>query len=161
MITTINEWKKLLINESIIDFKNSNYVGIHCSPKSLNHDEFYGKIVDEYYMTFKQILGLIQDDYKGAKLLIEKIESFEDGISLDDDSIDVVFEIVDFFDENNLEWIFVSKDEPMTKYGNNCYRVYFNDLGKVYQMEDQLTKNAEIYIYNSKTDKPILKRCDC
>jgi hypothetical protein len=90
--------------------------------------------------------------------LIEKIESFEDGIRLDDDSIDVVFEIVDFFAENNLEWIFVSKGEAMTKYGDNCYRVYFNNLNTVYSMQDELTDNATIYIYNSKTDKPILKR---
>ena len=152
-ITTIKEWKNYLIKESI-----DNYVGIHCSPKSLEHDEFYGKIIDEYYMHFKQILELIQIDYKDAKELLEKINSFEDGLSLEDDSIDLVFEIVDFFSENNLEWIFVSKDEPMTKYGDNCYSVYFNNLHNVYSMEDELTDNAKIYIYNSKTNKPILKR---
>jgi hypothetical protein len=31
-------------------------------------------------------------------------------------------------------------------------------LNTVYSMQDELTDNATIYIYNSKTDKPILKR---
>ncbi len=151
-ILTINEWKNHLIKESM------TYVGIHCSPKSLDHDDFYGKITDEYYMHFKQILELIQFDYKDAKPLLEKINSFEDGLSLEDDSIDVVYEIVDFFAENNLEWIFVSKGEAMTKYGDNCYSVYFKDMHNVYSMEDEMTENAKIYIYDSKINKPILKR---
>lgn len=137
-----------------------NFVGIHCSPKSLDKDDFYGKIIDEYYMTFKQILELIQFDYKDAKPLLKKIDSFKDGIRLDDDSVDLVFEIVEFFDENNLEWIFVSKGEALTKYGDNCYRVYFKDMHNVYSMEDELTDNSTIYIYNSKMNKPVLKRID-
>ena len=153
MITNLNEFKK--INES-----KDHFVGIHCSPKSLNHDDFYGKIIDEYYMTFKQILELVQFDYAYAKELLKKIESFEDGLSMEDDSIDLVFEIVEFFADNNLEWIFVSKGEPMTKYGENCYYVYFNDMHNVYSMQDELTDNAMIYVYNSKINKPILKRYD-
>jgi len=145
--------KHLKLFESFED----NFVGIHCSQKSLENDDFYGKIIDEYYMAFKQVLELVQFDYEDAKPLLQKIDSFDDGIRLDDDSVDVVFEIVDFFAENNLEWIFVSKGEAMTKYGNNCYRVYFKDMHNVYSMEDELTDNATIYIYNSKTDKPILK----
>ena len=46
---------------------------------------------------FKQILELVQYDYKQAKELLTKIESFADGISLADDSIDLVFEIEEFF----------------------------------------------------------------
>ncbi len=134
-----------------------NYVGIHCSQKSLDDDDFYGTIVDEYYSAFKQILELLQTDYADAKILLKKIDSFEDGISLDDDSVDLVFEIVDFFAENNLEWIFVSDGEAMTKYGDNCYQVYFKNMNNVYSMKDELTDNATIYIYNTKTDKPILK----
>jgi hypothetical protein len=139
------------INES-----SNNYVGIHCSPKSLN-DDFYGKITDEYYMTFKQVLKLIQFDYNDAKYLLKKIDSFEDGINLEDDSIDLVLEIEEFFADNNIEWIFVSKGEAMTKYGDNCYYVYFKDMHNVYSMTDELTDNAIIYIYNSETNKPILK----
>jgi hypothetical protein len=146
--------KHLKLFESFED----NYVGIHCSQKSLDDDDFYGKIIDEYYMTFKQVLELVQYDYKEAKPLLDKINSFEDGIRLDDDSIDVVYEIEEFFSDNNIEWIFVSKGEAMNKYGENCYKVYFNDMRNVYSMEDELTDGARIYIYNSKTDKPILKR---
>jgi len=76
---------------------------------------------------------------------------------MDDDSADLIYEIEDFFAENNIEWIFVSKGEAMTKYGENCYRVYFEDMKNVYSMEDELTDGAMIYIYNAKTDKPILK----
>ena len=32
-----------------------------------------------------------------------------------------------------------------------------NDLRNIYSMQDELTDDAMIYIYNSKTDKPILK----
>lgn len=152
---SIQSWKQntLNINENLAN----NFVGIHCSQKSLENDDFYGKIVDEYYGTFKQILELIQDDYIDAKELLNKISLFEDGLSLNDNSIDVVFEIVDFFADNNLEWIFVSNGEAMTKYGDNCYKVYFEDLNNVYSMQDELTDNATIYIYDSKITKPILK----
>jgi hypothetical protein len=37
---------------------SENFVGIHCSQKSLDDDDFYGTIIDEYYMTFKQVLEL-------------------------------------------------------------------------------------------------------
>lgn len=135
----------------------SNYVGIHCSPKSLNDDDFYGKIIDEYFMAFQQVLELIQPDYPDAKAFLAQIESFDDGLNMDDDSADLIYDIEAFFEDNNIEWIFVSKGEAMTKYGDNCYRVYFNDMSKVYSMEDELTDGAQIYIYNAKTDKPILK----
>lgn len=141
------------------DFENK-FVGIHCSPRSLNHDDFYGKILDEYYICFKQILELVQYDYNEAKELLTKIESFEEGLSLNDDSIDLVYDIAEFFADNDLEWIFVSKGEAMTKYGDNCYNVYFKDLKNVYSMQDELTDNVKIYIYNSKTDKPIIKNID-
>ena len=138
-----------------------DFVGIHCSQtSSLDNDDFYGKIIDEYYSTFKQILELLQNDYKDAKLLLNKIDSFEDGLQMDDDSVDLIYEIEDFFSENNLEWIFVSKGEAMRKYGDNCYNVYFKDINNIYSMEDELTDGATIYIYNSKTDKPILKRIE-
>jgi len=95
---------KSYINTDIRLFESfeNKFVGIHCSPKSLNHDDFYGKILNEYYMMFKQILELVQYDYKQAKELLTKIESFADGISLADDSIDLVFEIEEFFADNNL-----------------------------------------------------------
>ena len=137
-------------------FEN-NFVGIHCSPRSLRDDDFYGKIIDEYHMAFTQILELIKDDYKGAKDFIEQIDGLEDGLNMEDDSADLIYEIEAFFEDNDIEWIFVSKGEAMTKYGDNCYRVFFKDMSKVYSMEDELTDGAMIYIYNAKTDKPILK----
>ncbi len=137
-----------------------NFVGIHCSPKSLDNDDFYGKISDEYYMTFKQILELIQSDYPEAKTYLQQIELLDDNLSLQDDSIDLVYEIEDFLYKNNIEWIFVSKDEPLTKYGNNCYKVYFTNLSNVYSMQDELTDNSVIYIYDSKNIKPILKNIE-
>jgi len=151
--------KYLKLFESFED--DNSYVGIHCSPtSSLDNDDFYGKIIDEYYSTFKQILELLQNDYKDAKLLLNKIDSFEDGLQMDDDSVDLIYEIEGFFSENNLEWIFVSKGEAMRKYGDNCYSVYFKNMHNIYSMEDELTDGATIYIYNSKTDKPILKKID-
>ncbi len=137
-----------------------NFVGIHCSAKSLDHDQFYGKIIDEYYMAFPQILNVIQDDYEGAREYLEQIDSLEDGLSMDNDSVDLIYEIEEFFSDNHLEWIFVSEGEALTKYGENCYNVYFKDISRVYSMADELTDNARIYIYDSRTDAPILKRVD-
>ncbi len=134
-----------------------NYVGIHCSPKSLVDDDFFGKITDEYYIHFTQILHIIKNDYKYAESYLEQIETLDGLSEEDDEGIDLIAEIEGFFDDNNLEWIFVSKGEALTKYGDNCYEVYFDDLSNVYSMEDELTENAMIYIYNSETDKPILK----
>lgn len=136
-------------------FTHLTFVGIHCSPKLL--DEFYGEIIDEYYMVFPQILELIQNDYAEAKEYLTRIDLIDE-LSLDNDSVDLIYEITTFFSDNNLEWIFVSEAEPMTKYGENCYNVYFEDISNVYSMEDELTENAKIYIYNTKTDKPILKK---
>lgn len=151
MITSIQEFKR-----QIFENTKNIYVGIHCSQKSLDNDDFYGKIIDEYCITFKQVLELIQLDYPGAKELLQKIESCGDELSLVNDTVDLVFEIVDFFADNNLEWIFVSNGEAMTKYGDNCYRVFFKDMNHVYSMQDELTDNATIYIYNSTLNKPIL-----
>lgn len=146
-----------MIHIKLFENFENNYVGMHCSPKSLDNDDFYGKIIDEYHMAFRQVLELVQYDYSDAKPLIKQIDSLEDGLNMYDDSVDLIYEIEEFFAENNIEWIFVSKGEAMTKYGDNCYRVYFEDMSNVYSMNDELTDGAKIYIYNSKTDKPILK----
>ena len=54
---------KELYNES--SYRN-NFVGIHCSPKLFN-DDYDGRIIDEYYSSFKSILEIIQNDYPDAK----------------------------------------------------------------------------------------------
>lgn len=153
MITTINKFKKF--NES--NYKN-NFVGIHCSPKIFK-DDFYGEITDEYYSSFINILTLIQHDYDDAKKYLAQIELLKDDLDLyngDDDNIELIFDIQSFFADNNIEWIYVAP-EALTKYGDNCYNVYFNDLNHVYSMPDELVDNATIYIYNSENNKPILK----
>ena len=38
----------------------------------------------------------------------------------------------------------------------NYAKIY--DIRNIYSMEDELTDDAKIYVYNAKTDKPILKR---
>lgn len=152
------------------------YVGIHCSPKSLDNDKFYGKIVDDYYMAFPQVLELIQSEYPDAKTYLSKIAGLnsqfpefsaasiishiESGLSMEDDSADLIYEITEFFSKNSIEWIFVSTGEALTKYGSNCYDVYFEDLSKIYSMDDELTDGAKIYIYDSDSNAPILKRRD-
>lgn len=98
----------------------------------------------------------MQRDYPGAKALLKKVASF-DRLSLTDDSVDLIFEVVEFFADNDLEWIFVSEGAPMTKYGDNCHRVYFRNVGNVYSMEDEMTDGARIYVYNAKTDRPTLR----
>jgi hypothetical protein len=132
------------------------YVGVHCSPKSIAISDFYGPISEEYHSAFEQVLKAVQRDYPGARALLKKVDSF-DRLSLVDDSVDLIFEVVEFFADNNLEWIFVSNSEPMTKYGANCHRVYFKNVGNVYPIEDEMTDGARIYVYNAKTDRPILR----
>ncbi len=144
---TLNE----LYNESNDKFI---YVGIHCSPKSFS-DDYDGKISEEYFGSFESILQTIKDDYSDAKKYLEQIQLFDDGLDLYGDSADLVFEIESFFIDNNIEWIYVAT-EALTKYGENCYNVYFKNINNVYKMDDELVDNATIYIYNS-NNKPILK----
>ena len=132
------------------------YVGVHCSPKSIAANDFHGPITEEYHSAFEQVLKAVQRDYPGARSLLKKVGSF-DRLSLEDDSVDLIFEVVEFFSDNSLEWIFVSKSDPMTKYGGNCHRVYFKNVGNVYSMEDEMTDGAWIYVYNARTDRPTLR----
>lgn len=136
------------------NYKN-NFVGIHCGPKLFN-DDYDGRIIEEYYNSFKSILEIIQNDYPDAKKYLEQIELFDDGLDLYGDSADLVFDIESFFADNNIEWIFVAT-EALTKYGENCYNVYFANLSSVYEMDDELVDSATIYIYNSSNNKPILE----
>jgi hypothetical protein len=143
----ITKFKKF--NES-----RKKFVGVHCSPKIFN-ENYNGVITHEYYNSFETILKLIQLDYKEAKKYLEQIESFDE-LNLENDSIELIFDIESFFADNYIEWIFVAT-EPLTKYGDNCYNVYFTDLSNVYSIEDELVDGATIYIYNSKNIKPILE----
>lgn len=136
------------------NYKN-NFVGIHCSPKSFN-DDYDGTISEEYYSSFKSILETIQKDYPDAKRYLDQIDLLDDGLDLYGDSADLVFDIESFFMDNNIEWIYVAT-EALTKYGDNCYNVYFDNLNDVYQMNDELVDNATIYIYDSSINKPILE----
>lgn len=68
-----------------------------------------------------------------------------------------MFDIESFFADNNIEWIYVAT-EALTKYGDNCYNVYFNNLNDLYKMNDELVDSATIYIYNSNNNKPILEQ---
>ena len=136
---------------------DGRFVGIHCSPRSLGDDPFYGKIIDEYHHAFRQVLEAVQRDYPRARPLLKQVDSFG-SLSLDDDSVDLVFEIEQFFEDNYLEWIFVSEKGPMTKYGSNCYRVYFKSMRGVYPVTDEMTEHAMIYVYNSKTSRPTFPR---
>lgn len=144
-----------------IETKMSDYinlVGIHCSPYSLSEDSFHGNISYEYYMSFQSILEAIKHDYNEANMYISQIESLDDGLSLYDDSADLIYDIESFFNDNNIEWIFVSIKDALTKYGDNCYYVYFDNLDCVYIIDDELTENAKIYIYNSLKNKPKLRK---
>lgn len=132
-----------------------HFVGIHCSPKQFN-DEYDGRIIDEYHHSFENILKLIQFDYPKAQEYLKQISELDDVLSTSNDSVDLVFDIESFFDENDIEWIYVAPI-PLTKYGENCYKVYFDDLSKVYAMPDELIEDATIYVYDSKVTKPILE----
>jgi hypothetical protein len=143
--------KKKKLNES-----SNNFVGIHCSPKMFN-DDYSGKITDEYYNSYKKILELIVQDYPESRKYLQQIELLNDDLSLDNDSVDLVFDIESFFSDNFIEWIYVAP-EALTKYGDNCYNVYFTDLSKSYSMHDELVENATIYIYNAKNNKPVLEK---
>lgn len=146
----IPTYDQFILCESMKD----TYVGVHCSPYGISHDDFCGPITDEYHHAFEQVLKAVQRDYPEAKALLKKVASV-DGLSLTDDTVDLVFEIAEFLADNHLEWIFVS-DSPLTKYGSNCYRVYFKDLKRVYILPDEMTDGARIYVYNSKKDRPTL-----
>lgn len=143
---------KELYDDSTYD---AHFVGIHCSPVLFN-DNYIGVISEEYFGSFRTVLETIKNDYLDAKKYIEEIELLDDGLDLYGDGAELVFDIQDFFSDNNIEWIYVAP-EALTKYGDNCYEVYFSDLDNVYEMDDELVDDAKIYIYNSTETKPILK----
>jgi hypothetical protein len=156
--TLIREVFLEVFSERPTNIKSDNFVGIHCSSKLFN-DDYDGRIIDEYFGSFTRILEIIQNDYPEAKKYLKQIETLDDGLDLsgEDESVDLVFEIESFFVDNNIEWIYVAT-EALTKYGDNCYGVYFSNLDDVYKMDDELVDNASIYIYNSNRIKPILKK---
>jgi hypothetical protein len=91
-VTHINkDMEAIPLFESFEGF-GSKFVGIHCSPFPIR-DGFKGTIVEDYHRAFRQILELIKEDLPSSKELIEKIDSFEDGLSIEDDSVDLVFVI--------------------------------------------------------------------
>lgn len=138
--------------ENFEDVFHGEYVGIHCSNYDI--DEFTGVITDEDITRFPDILNIIKDDYQKASEYLEILEQTDPE---DEDSmLDLAFEIEDFFKENNLEWIYVSNNEPLYKYGGNCYNVYFENMNGVYSMSDDLVNDATVYVYDTTKNKPKL-----
>jgi hypothetical protein len=148
-----------VIRETLKEFydehsPNGDFVGIHCGPHSIR-DNYDGTISGEYFGSFESVLNTIKNDYPDASGYLSQIEALDDGLDLYGDSADLVLEIESFFIENKIEWIYVAT-EALTKYGPNCYRVYFTNMNGVYRMDDELVDNASIYIYNS-SNRPILE----
>lgn len=142
--------KHLILYEN---FDLGEFVGYHCS----NYDitEFFGEITDEDYIRFIDILYILKEDYPEANDYIERITNLdEDEEDYDDEQIELASEIEYFFKENNLEWIYVS-EQPLYKYGDKCYNVYFDSREDLYSMSDDLVSDATIYVYKT-TNKPKL-----
>lgn len=137
-------------------FESSTFVGYHCSPNEFNND-FYGTILEDYYTSFIFILSSIKKDLPKAQYFIEELNKLEDTPELLHET-DILGDIQHFFEENDIEWIFVNKTEPLTSYGENCYEVHFEHSNDVYPMIDELVDGADIYVYNSAKIKPVLKK---
>lgn len=138
------------------NFENSTFVGYHCSPSEIK-DDFYGKIESDYYTSFVYVLGALKDDYPEAKVFFDEISMIDDFPMVAHDT-NILDDVEYFFNENNIEWIYVNKAEPLTNYGSNCYEVYFDNFNDVYPMVDELVDGADIYLYNASKNKPVLKR---
>jgi len=132
------------------------YVGIHCSNYEI--DDFRGEITEEYYIRFVDILHLIKDDYPEANEYIERFDNldYDDEDLYEEEMMELSFDIEYFLKSNNLECIYVSTNDPLYKYGDNCYDVYFDNKYDLYSMDDDLVKDAKLYIYKSTTNKPKL-----
>ena len=134
---------------------NGTFVGYHCSPYNIT-DNYRGKIEDDYHASFMTVLENIKYDFKEAQKYIDDIDEIYDN-DIDIEETDILGEIQHFFNENNIEWIYVNKSEPLTKYGDICYEVYFDNFNSVYKMDDELVDSADIYVYISTKNKPVLK----
>lgn len=122
-------------------------VGIHCGNVD-EGDDFHGHISEEYYSLFPQLLRELRPDFPDAQELIDRIEELPDGLyDESDETYDLRSDIQTFFEQNELEWIFVSKKEPLHKYGDRCYSVYFDDPRRTYMIQDELVEDAEIYVF--------------
>ena len=144
--------KYLKLFENFEDDFHGEYVGIHCSNYDI--DVFTGAISDEDITRFPDILNIIKNDYQKASEYLEILEQTD--LEDEDSMLDLAFEIEDFFKENNLEWIYVSNNEPLYKYGDNCYNVYFENMNGVYSMSDDLVNDATVYVFDTTKNKPKL-----
>jgi hypothetical protein len=132
------------------------FVGYHCndSESTLKEDDFIGNIKEEYYERFEDILIMISRSYPEVSNFIDRIRGGEEEFYYE---TDLAWEIEQWFEDNNIEWIFVSEHKPLNRYGNNCYEVYFKSDKNIYSMEDSAEENSVLYVYNN-LNRPILKK---
>jgi len=147
-IDNFRQWNKKQLNEN--KYNDDNFAGFHCSKNDIK--SFNGEITEEYYERFEEILNLIKHDYSEAYNYIERINSGNENFYYE---TDLAFEITEWFNKNNIKWIYVS-ETPLKRYGEKCYKVYFLKIKGLYFMEDTAEKDADIYIYNENKTKPVL-----
>jgi len=137
------------------DFEDLNFVGYHCNDSNdrMSYDDFIGDIKTEYYDRFSSVLVTLSDDYPEVRDFVVRIDSGEEEFYYE---TELAWEIEEWFEKNNIQWIFVA-DEPNNNYGNNCYKVYFKYDRHLYYMDDTAELNATVYIYVKGKNNPILK----
>jgi hypothetical protein len=163
----------------IIPEENSmEFVGYHCSNEEDLSDGFYGDIQDEYviqeYNDVNYLRDLLQIVTSGKykEDFFNQIKEHNEWAN-EAEEYDFVIDVNNLPDEYDekynpiaeelvrmindyYNWIFVNQQHPLKEYGEYCYEVYFNDMGKTHHIHDKVHYGADIYVYE-KNNPPILK----
>ena len=154
MITKQNDFIRKLIREELNNLPRQILVGYHCSDVDIT--DYDGEISADYSDRFEMILNAIKNKFKDAIKYLTIIKE-NGGIEYDSD---LAYEIEGFFKKIGLNWIFVDENEPLTRYGDKCYSVYFNNMNEVFSIKDHNEEDSDysyMYFY-FKNNNPILKK---
>jgi len=129
------------------------FIGYHCSDSL--YKGYNGDISSDYFDRFEAILNLIKNNFEKANYFLKEIN--KNGIEYDSE---LSLEIEQFFKEIQLKWIFIDEEEPLLRYGKNCYSVYFPNINDTFNIRDYNETDSDysyVYFYFVGND-PILKK---
>ena len=135
----------------------TEFVGYHCSPHRIL-GPYQGVIEADYADPFfPDILDSIpyklQDVYEKEtgrhyseipKKYSQEFDNWAD-------------ETAEFFERHNIEWIFVSIDDPLGEFGDYCYNVYLDPNKSIGVPDYHVRSGAMFYLYDSTKVTPRLE----
>ena len=134
---------------------NYQFIGYHCSDNpnleeernSLNLGE------DDYWEWHETVLRTISKKFTNAKKYLGRIEGGE-STGFDEE---LTSDINEFLNKLQIKGIFVNEVEPNIRWGNYCYKVYFDkiEFGRIqdFKMLDEGDEYSFLYPYQKVVPK--------